>query len=89
IGRSQRLLRHLDDEISERFTELAEQKWDVHLGSPLTSVRGDGDNIAVELANGTVVSGDVLLVAVGRQPNGDLLGLDKAGVELDDKGSIV
>ncbi len=34
IGRSQRLLRHLDDEISERFTELAEQKWDVHLGSP-------------------------------------------------------
>ncbi|MGR6521524.1 mycothione reductase [Rhodococcus erythropolis] len=89
IGRSQRLLRHLDDEISERFTELAEQKWDVHLGSPLTSVRGDGDNIAVELANGTVVSGDVLLVAVGRQPNGDLLGLDQAGVELDDKGSIV
>lgn len=89
IGRSERLLRHLDDEISERFTDLAVKKWDVHLGSPMQSVRADGENIAVELANGTVVSGDVLLVAVGRKPNGDLLELDKAGIELDDNGSIV
>lgn len=89
IGRSGRLLRHLDDEISERFTELAVKKWDVHLGSPVRSVRNEDENVAVELANGTVVSGDVLLVAVGRKPNGDLLDLDKAGIELDDNGSIV
>ncbi|MGC0363562.1 mycothione reductase [Rhodococcus sp. 27YEA15] len=89
IGRSDTLLRHLDDEISSRFTELAAQKWDVHLGSPLKSVRQDGDDIAVELANGTVVSGDVLLVAAGRRPNGDLLDLEKAGIELDANGSIV
>lgn len=88
IGRSGHLLRHLDDEISERFTALAAKKWDVHLGTPLASVRETDGGIAVELANGTVVSGDALLVAVGRQPNSDLLGLDTAGVDVDDDGSI-
>jgi len=32
--------------------------------------------------------GDVLLVTVGRRPNTDELGLEQAGVELDDKGLV-
>ncbi|MFC9549333.1 mycothione reductase [Rhodococcus sp. NPDC056960] len=89
IARGSHLLRHLDEDISHRFTDLAEQKWDVHRGHSVAAVRPDGDGVAVELADGSVVSGDVLLVATGRQPNGDTLSVAAAGVELDDEGRVV
>lgn len=89
IARSERLLRHLDTDISERFTALAGDKWDVHLGNPARVFRPVGDGVEIELADGTVVSGDALLVATGRQPNGDLLDVAAAGIELDGAGRIV
>ena len=89
IGRSGRLLRHLDTDVSERFTALAQQKWDVHLENPARAFRPVGDGVEVELADGAVVAGDVLLVATGRHPNGDLLDVAAAGIELDASGSIV
>ncbi|SDD03796.1 mycothione reductase [Rhodococcus tukisamuensis] len=89
IGRGDRLLRHLDRDISDRFTELAHAKWDVRLGHPVASVRGDGDSVEIELADGSRVAGDALLVAVGRAPNGDRLGADTAGIDVDETGRIV
>ncbi|UVT25903.1 mycothione reductase [Rhodococcus pyridinivorans] len=89
IARTDRLLRHLDADVSERFTALAAAKWDVHLANPARAFRPVGDGVEVELADGTVVSGDALLVATGRQPNGDLLDAAAAGIELDAKGRIV
>ncbi len=89
IARSGSLLRHLDTEVSERFTSLACEKWDVHLTDPARRFRPVGDGVEVELENGTVVSGDALLVATGREPNGDLLDVAKAGIQLDDEGRIV
>ncbi|MGN5239807.1 mycothione reductase [Rhodococcus sp. SJ-3] len=89
IARSGALLRHLDTEVSERFTSLAREKWDVHLTAPARWFRPVGDGVEVELGDGTVVSGDALLVATGREPNGDLLDVAKAGIELDDEGRIV
>lgn len=89
IGRGDRLLRHLDRDISDRFTELAHAKWDVRLGHPVASVRGDGDSVEIELADGSRVAGDALLVAVGRAPNGDRLGADTAGIDVDETGRVV
>ena len=77
LARSSRLLRHLDTDIAERFTRIAQEKWDVHLSNPAKEFRPVGDGVEVVLADGTVVAGDALLVAVGRQPNGDLLGATK------------
>jgi len=50
---------------------------------------GDGIEVRVDCSSGdrTVVGSDVLL-AVGRRPNTDDLGLDRAGVETDARGSI-
>ncbi|MEU5840383.1 mycothione reductase [Rhodococcus sp. NPDC047139] len=89
IARTDRLLRHLDADVSERFTALATAKWDVHLANPARVFRPLGDGVEVELADGTIVSGDALLVATGRQPNGDLLDASAAGIELDARGRIV
>jgi pyruvate/2-oxoglutarate dehydrogenase complex dihydrolipoamide dehydrogenase (E3) component len=62
------------------------------LGAAPISVRGlSGDNVAVTVrtASGeqTIAGGD-LLVAVGRVPNTADIGLDKAGVALDERGFI-
>ncbi len=89
IGRGEVLLRHLDHDIAEHFTELAKKKWDVRLGVTVTSVTGAGAAISIELSDGSVVTGDALLVATGRTPNGDRLGVEATGVELDEQGRVV
>ncbi|CAM2897006.1 mycothione reductase [Prescottella defluvii] len=89
IGRSERLLRHLDRDVSDWFTELAHRKWDVHLSNPMVAARPAGGGIEIELADGTVVAGDELLVAVGRTPNGDLLDAAHGGVAVDDNGRVI
>jgi pyruvate/2-oxoglutarate dehydrogenase complex dihydrolipoamide dehydrogenase (E3) component len=48
---------------------------DVRTGVTATSVRREGGEVSVELADGTTVSADELLVAVGRRPLTDDLGL--------------
>ncbi|MEE2033154.1 mycothione reductase [Rhodococcus chondri] len=89
IARRERLLRHLDTDISERFTALAHAKWDVHLSNPARAFRPAGDGVEAELSDGTVLAADALLVATGRIPNGDELGVGAAGIEVDQDGLIV
>ncbi len=89
IGRSGLILRHLDGELSQRFTELAKTKWDCHLDSGVKTVRATDGGVEVELVDGSVVTGDALLVAIGRAPNSDLIDAATAGVEIDDDGLIV
>ncbi len=52
------------------------------------SFRKAADDIEVTTNNGTIIASHVL-VATGRRPNTDDLGLDRAGVKTDDKGFIV
>ncbi|AYJ49443.1 mycothione reductase [Rhodococcus sp. P1Y] len=89
VARKDKLLRGLDGDLSDRFTELAQKHWNVHLNSGEATAIADGDRVGIELEGGTRVLGDALLVAVGREPNGDLLGAEAGGIELDDEGRIV
>jgi mycothione reductase len=94
VTRGPRLLDSFDPAISDRFTELAGQRWDVRLSATITGVRRDGDGrdgcdgVALLLEDGTTVAGDLLLVATGRRPDTDDLDLDRAGVKLRDDGRI-
>jgi pyruvate/2-oxoglutarate dehydrogenase complex dihydrolipoamide dehydrogenase (E3) component len=61
------------------------------LNARATRVEQEGDAIGVSVdrtSGPTMVSGSHLLVAVGRRPNTDDLGLEKAGVETDPSGFI-
>ncbi len=89
IGRSGRLLKSHDESISERFTAATGERWDLRLGQPIAGVRGSAGDVSVELADGTAVRGDLLLVATGRRPNGDRLDLAKTGVGLHPDGRII
>jgi mycothione reductase len=88
LARSAPLLRHLDHEIAQRFTDVVSQRWDVRLGADITGVHRDGNAITVALADGTSVTGDLLLVATGREPNSDRLNLDAAGIQTHSDGRI-
>ena len=91
VNRGPRLLESFDPDISDRFTGLARQRWDVRLSATITGVRRDGDGrdgVAVLLEDGTAVTGDLLLVATGRRADTDDLDLDRAGVKLRDDGRI-
>lgn len=66
---------------------------DLLLGHRLAEVRGtrrDGGEVVLEHDGGRRrVPYDALLVAVGRTPRTSDLGLDTAGIALDDRGSVV
>lgn len=89
IARSSKLLRHLDGTIAERFTEIAADRWDCRLGAQITDVTGTGDDFRITLDDGSEVTGDTLLVAAGRLPNGDRMNLPAAGIETHPDGRIV
>ncbi len=63
---------------------------DLLFGAKAVAVRHDDSGITVALENGTSVTGDRLLVAVGRRPNSSGIGLESVGlkdggyVEVDD-----
>jgi NAD(P) transhydrogenase len=80
----------MDDEISARLEQVLLARGNrIILGTGLLSARRDGDDLAVDLADGRQLRPDVLLFAAGRSVNTTGLGLDKAGVQTDQRGRIV
>jgi dihydrolipoamide dehydrogenase len=61
---------------------------DVRLDTEVESVHAGGAGAIVELKDGGAVEGEELLVAVGRKPHTDDIGLDAIGVEPDDHGFL-
>ncbi len=89
IGRGHTLLRAQDETVAERFTAAVRDRWDVRLEHPVDACTHGVDGVRLDLADGSSVVGDLLLVATGRTPNGDRLGLDRAGIDVYDDGRIV
>ena len=94
LVRGPRLVRHLDDDVSSRFTEVARRQWDVRTDTKLESLETvDGPSgsaqVVARLADGSCVEADLLLVATGRFPSTVDLGADAAGVALHDDGRVV
>jgi mycothione reductase len=88
IARSGALLRHEDGDISARFTSLAQEKWDVRLERKLLRATRTSSGVQLDL-DGDVVETDLVLVAIGRTPNSDLLNLPAAGIEVAPSGHVV
>jgi pyruvate/2-oxoglutarate dehydrogenase complex dihydrolipoamide dehydrogenase (E3) component len=62
---------------------------DLALGVHATTARRDGEHYILELDDGRTLSGDRLLVATGRSPRVDGLGLETVGVKFDRHGISV
>ncbi|SEE01665.1 dihydrolipoamide dehydrogenase [Ruania alba] len=59
---------------------------DVRTGVRVSSATQDADGVRVTLADGSAVDGDLLLVAIGREPVTDESGLAEQGVRITDAG---
>jgi dihydrolipoamide dehydrogenase len=91
VHRGPRLLRAEDEAVSAAFTEVYARRFGLHLESRVRRVAAE-DGGAVRLwlagdAEGELVA-DALLVAVGRVPNSDRLGLAEVGIDLDPQGFV-
>jgi pyruvate/2-oxoglutarate dehydrogenase complex dihydrolipoamide dehydrogenase (E3) component len=88
-----RLIAREDEDVSHAVADFLRQEGiGLYLNSHATEVEQDGGRVGVKLRSGeqtSQVHGTHLLVAVGRRPNTDDLGLDKAGVATDARGYIV
>ncbi len=77
-----------DEDIAVAIREILEDEGiRVLTDADATRIERRGDEIAVTLGGGEVV-GSHLLVATGRRPNTDDLGLDAAGIKADKRGYI-
>lgn len=92
LVRGDRLLRTHDDDISAAFTAEASARYEVVLGVVPDRIVTTADGIAATFTTATgtrTVEADLVLVAAGRQPNGERLGVGATGVELHADGRIV
>jgi pyruvate/2-oxoglutarate dehydrogenase complex dihydrolipoamide dehydrogenase (E3) component len=86
-----RLIAREDEDVSQAIANfLAEEGIDIHVNSKVVGVAKEGDQIAVTVETGarSRIVGSHLLLAIGRRPNTDDLGLDQAGIKLDKHGYI-
>jgi pyruvate/2-oxoglutarate dehydrogenase complex dihydrolipoamide dehydrogenase (E3) component len=92
IEHGPRLIAREDEDVSGAILDILQREGiQVCLGSKCKSLAKQGDEIVASLdESGTVseVRGSHLLLAVGRRPNTDDLGLEKAGVAADAHGNI-
>jgi pyruvate/2-oxoglutarate dehydrogenase complex dihydrolipoamide dehydrogenase (E3) component len=93
IDRNPRLMHRDDEDVSQALRELLETEG-IHLmlNTRIKAVRGrSGQVVSVTIEQNGVektIEGTDILVASGRAPNTEGLGLEAAGVELTDKGYV-
>lgn len=83
------VLRGFDSDIRASVQEEMEAKGiDFVFDSIFEEVEKTPDGLHVRLSNGTVLQADQVLMAAGRTPNTGGLGLEAAGVELEENGAV-
>jgi pyruvate/2-oxoglutarate dehydrogenase complex dihydrolipoamide dehydrogenase (E3) component len=93
VEKGPRLIAREDEDVSEAVREiLADEGITVRTDATCIGFEPHADGVAVDVdctAGEPVAVGSRVLLAVGRRPNTDDLGLDRAGVVVDDRGHIV
>lgn len=88
VNRSEKLLRFLDEDLVTRFNAIARERFDIRIGNG-TLLEQTENGVKLTLDNGETVEADAILVATGRTPpNGDLMDVDTAGIEMHEDGRI-
>ncbi|WP_238581657.1 NAD(P)H-quinone dehydrogenase [Demequina aestuarii] len=89
ISSGDRVLATQDPEAADLIQEIFAARGMTVMGnSRAASVENTGDGVRVTLTDGRVVEGTHCLMAVGSVPNTHGMGLEEAGVELDERGYV-
>jgi dihydrolipoamide dehydrogenase len=85
----------MDADMSKAFTKLMKkQGLELKANTKVISGKVEGDKVVVEVESAKggkqeTLTGDVCLVAIGRRPYTEGLGLENVGIEKDDRGRII
>jgi pyruvate/2-oxoglutarate dehydrogenase complex dihydrolipoamide dehydrogenase (E3) component len=90
IERNEVLAHHEDADVSQVLHELFHDEGiEVRTGVRVERVEGrSGDSVRLRTTRGEVIEGSDILVAVGRVPNTDGIGLEAAAIERDHRGFV-
>jgi len=91
INRSKEILRGYDLQIRDRLLQISMMKGlDFRFDANFEGIeKGEDGCLTVSMSGHEPIVVDMVMFATGRLPNTKGLGLESAGVELDDKGAIV
>ena len=85
-----RILPGMDSEIADEALKIfSKQGLEFKLGVKVVGAKVENDEVTIEIEGGESVVANRVLVAVGRAPNTDDLGLETVGVKTDERGRIV
>jgi glutathione reductase (NADPH) len=91
VNRGDRILRHYDEQVRDRLLQISLTKGiNFKFNAPFEKIvkRKDG-SLRIHLQGASPIAADLLLWAVGRDPNTKGLGLAEIGVELGERGAIL
>jgi len=89
LHRRAHLLTGFDDDVRQFLAnEMGKAGVEVRLNCEATSITRGAHGLTVTLARGQQIEADTVLFATGRVPNTQGLGLEAAGVKLDERGAI-
>ncbi len=89
VYRGPLFLRGFDDDVRQHVAdEYLAKGIDLRFNTEVSSIHKKDDGYNVNLNDGSNVDVDLVMYATGRRPLTDGLGLDKAGVVLDENGAI-
>jgi dihydrolipoamide dehydrogenase len=85
-----RILPGMDAEIAKEARKVfTKQGMDIRTGVRVTGAAVEGEKVTLTVEGADDVVADRVLVATGRKPNSEGLGLEEAGVQVDGQGRVV
>jgi glutathione reductase (NADPH) len=83
-------LRGFDHDMREALAEALEAQGVIlHPSARMAKLEADGEQRVLSFADGSSLTADVVFFATGRKPNTDGLGLEKAGVTVNQAGAVI
>lgn len=91
VTRGDKMLRSYDQEIVEKLIGISREKGiDIRMNFPFKSaLKQDDGSILIDGGDAGMIETDLLMWAIGRNPNSNNLGLETAGVALDNNGAVI
>lgn len=90
VYRGQKLLRGFDEEVQDAVDGGQRRNGiDIKYGHSPVSIKKIGNGLKVTFDDGSQMGTDLVMMATGRVPSTRGLGLETAGVKLDDKGAVI
>ena len=86
-----RILAGIDLRTAKQFQKTLEKDGaEIHLGRRLEEVTSYSDSgVTIRLDDGTELSAEKLLISIGRKPQTSGIGLEEAGIEVNERGHVV